>query len=131
MNSNKKITQKDLEKMCAYWQKILRLQDWDVTVEFRTVDTMPRMEGCSDIPLGINYFNYQEEVSKICIIEHTSYPVDSLTEYDAEAILVHELGHLYFANHFIDPEEEISRGIEVVINKFTNALLRLKRSEAP
>ena len=112
--------QRDIENLLAEWQKILRLQDWDVKVLFvrghEIDDCQARI---------IHYDNHKQALLKL------RDPIDWTAKdfpEDSELDLVHELLHLHmapFVNTKPDKLEEtcIERAIELI----AGALVGLKR----
>ena len=82
------------ELLVAKWQKILRLQDWQVFVEVKRRRDMP--EDYKDC-YGLCQPNISSKQAVITIrseFDHDDQPLP----YDMEQVIVHELLHLYTAD---------------------------------
>ena len=79
----------NLTKMASKWQKILRLQDWEVTIDFYRAREFSNSDA-----LGECTFNINSREGFIKILNPTDYD----GEYNLEWIVVHELLHLHFAD---------------------------------
>jgi hypothetical protein len=114
------MTEPELQELCAEWQKILRLQDWEIHVCIARSRDMPEgMQGCIDMV-------WPRKEAHISIIDPVDYPPDSWWAQDMERTLVHELLHLH------SPERENEReDIQVLIEQGVQltacALVDLKR----
>ena len=122
-----------LAKLCAEWQKRLRLQDWDVLVSYISKEEKEKEEiGCA-----ITEFHSQFKSVKIKVAR----PED-VAQYDIctdiEVTLVHELLHLCCDpfDHFFTGEENKKshptefRAMEQMIETVAIALVYAKRGTA-
>ena len=105
------MTQAELEELCAEWQRKLRLQDWQVRVEFARYFDMPgRLGECDNCPLT--------KTATIRLLvpgdigPQNAYP-------DIEHTIIHELLHLHFAP-FYDADNPY---MEQAINLIAGALV--------
>ena len=85
------MTIEELRERCVYWQQRLRLQDWDVYVEYVRKDATDDWWGelsCREI---------QHRYAKVRIVEPGSFLAADWPreKTDPEYILVHELLHIY------------------------------------
>lgn len=104
--------------MCAKWQEILRLQDWDVkTGIFRSRDMTLGGEGECE-------WNLERKMASIRLMNPIDYPEGAMIPMDMENTLVHELLHLHFAPFF---SEDKSIEQEQAINAITDGLVKLSR----
>jgi hypothetical protein len=118
------LTEEELRAKCAEWQRILRLQDWDVVVSIdRARDmTLSEVDGECEWTLA-------SKQARIRILDPMDFPPDSKWPQDMEQILVHELLHLHFA-----PFDRFERGslehvaMEQAIDLIASALVKLKRT---
>ena len=110
--------QKALENLLAEWQKILRLQDWEVKIRF------VRGHEIDDYQARIiHHDNHKQATVKL------RDPIDWTSKdfpEDSELDLVHELIHLHTAT-FERKESEGSMGAEQAIELIARALVGLKR----
>jgi hypothetical protein len=81
-----------LQERCVYWQKVLRLQDWEVSVQVtRDRDFRgPHNQGECEWVIGTKH-------AAIRILDPVDYPPNRMWPQDMERVLVHELLHLHFA----------------------------------
>ena len=84
------LTQEELERLCREWQKILRLQDWDIKVKIcRQNDMTPDSQADSTWTLP-------KKTAIIRLCDPIDY-IDVAWPQDMERSLVHELLHLHLA----------------------------------
>ena len=79
----------NLERMAAKWQKLLRLQDWEVNIDYYRAREFANADA-----LGECSFNLNSREGFIKIL----HPTDYEGTYDVEWVVVHELLHLHFAD---------------------------------
>lgn len=111
------MTKEELKKKCAEWQKILRLQDWNVEVRMSRMSEMSDRDNLAECE-----YNQAKHSAIIRIIEPADYK-DPIPQ-DIEFLLVHELLHLHIAP-FYDDEKIIE--IERAINLIASGLVGLLR----
>lgn len=101
----------DLEKLCAYWQKRLRLQDWDVTVK----------------PVRHHELDqYRHAEISICSERKTAVmSVVNLADRNAELAItieesvIHELLHLHFDSFWNKGKStEMEQAINLIAKAF-------------
>jgi hypothetical protein len=120
------LTQEELERAGAYWQKALRLQDWDVKhVIARARDMGTAVADC----------DYMESLKRATI--RVMDPIDNNTiperwPRDMEADLLHEILHLHFAPYY--PRESAANdptriAMEQAIDLISLALLNEHRKQ--
>lgn len=124
-----KLTQAKLEQWMRRWQKILRLEDWDIKVFLRREYEISAngASGCCDYELT-------KKCGAIQILSPTDYHPRAVHPDDAEVTLVHELIHFHFAPFFVtandeDEENQISNAMEVAIDTLARALIALDRAK--
>jgi hypothetical protein len=114
-------SQKQLDAWLREWQRILRLQDWEVKVAARRERAMQSndCEGCN---------RYQPDLKRasIHIRDPLDEPEDADFPADPEATIVHELLHLHFAPFYV------TKGLlntlqEQAIEVIAQSLVGLKR----
>lgn len=115
-------TRDELRQLCAEWQKILRLQDWDVVVQVsRRDDTFGHTNtGQVRYQLGLKQ-------ALIKIIDPIDYPTNVIYPQDMETTLVHELLHLHFAPFDADDDTPAGTAQEQAIEAIAKGLVSLKR----
>jgi len=118
------LTEEQLNERAAYWQEVLRLQDWDVQVK-----KARREEFDGDREGDCEYLS-SSKTAMIRILDESHYPTDAWCEQDMELTLVHELLHLHFSAirdlaYGIDHYELFE---EQAINKMSQALVQLERT---
>jgi hypothetical protein len=120
------LTQEQLEERLAFWQKVLRLQDWRVRVRLvRQRDLRdPGNQGESEWVL-------ENRAAVIRVLEPFDYPSDSVWPQDMERTLVHELLHLHFAPFDAEPDTAESIAQEQAIDCIATGLVALHRGQRP
>ena len=110
-------------KIMRDWQKILRLQDWEIELE--VVDKVNNMD--ENTFAFIEHIDYQTLSATIKIRSETIQYLDHRGEVDQEETIVHELLHI-LTQAFCDKQG--SEAEERCINLIARALVRLKRGGA-
>lgn len=115
-----------LRERLVYWQRVLRLQDWDIEVRM-----LPQhhIDAASPLATGRNSFNRNYRTSCILVADPATVTSDHEAAfagqaYDVERTLVHELVHL-LAPHVTSSTDEWEYTVEGV----TRALIGLERRE--
>lgn len=109
----------NLSKVASKWQKILRLQDWEVTIDYYRARDFTNADA-----LGECTFNINSREGFIKILHPTDYDGD----YDLEWIVVHELLHLHFADWTAKNNYECPVSGEQAIDSIAQALTRLNKA---
>ena len=109
----------NLSKVASKWQKILRLQDWQVDIDFYRARDFTNADA-----LGECTFNINSREGFIKILHPTDYDGD----YDLEWIVVHELLHLHFADWTAKNNYECPVSGEQAIDSIAQALTRLNKA---
>lgn len=112
--------QSKLEALCAQWQKILRLQDWNVTVRL-----VRRYDMNDSDAWGECDWNLGQKTATIRVLDPQD--VKPTTPYDPESVLVHELVHLHVAPFRPASGSMEERLMEQAINCLEGALISLSR----
>jgi len=109
------------QQSCQEWQRILKLQDWDVLVAVPSGEAMDEAEGQVTFDLG-------KKIADIKLVTPEGYPFDAMRPYQMEETLVHELLHLHFAP--FDAKTGTPKGVaqEQAINAIARALVNLKNA---
>lgn len=84
----------DLAKDVAWWQKMLRLEDWRITI---TISTLGAMRG----NLGQVEIESDRKLARLTMAQGSDYREKALYHQDMEVTLVHELLHLTFREYRI------------------------------
>lgn len=109
-------TEPELNKLCKKYQKLLRLQDWDIVVVF--VDQMTM----SDREAQVTY-KLANKIATISIPTPETFASAVSADQDMKQCLLHELIHLHFSfAHFKDVEYHL---FELGINRLADALAKL------
>ena len=108
----------NLDKLSSKWQKLLRLQDWEVNVDYSRERDFANKEA-----LGECSFNLNSREGFIKIL----HPVDYDGDYDLEWVLVHELLHLHFADWTAKTNYECPVSGEQAIDSIAQTLTRLSK----
>lgn len=109
----------NLSKVASRWQKILRLQDWQVDIDFYRARDFTNADA-----LGECTFNINSREGFIKILD----PIDYDGEYDLEWTVVHELLHLHFAQWTAANNYECPISGEQAIDSIAQALTRLNKA---
>lgn len=112
------ITQKELNKLLRYWQKRLRLQDWNITARIIPNFSSNAIGQCSPF--------YQ---NRECLIK---IDPEYLPAYDGvkctiEELLIHELLEIYFIN-IVKDNKEVEK--DMAINMIAEALIKERYQES-
>jgi hypothetical protein len=115
-----------LQQDLDYWQKVLRLQDWDVEVNVVRARDMTLENSAAAVTWVL-----PKRMASVTIMDPIDYPPGLMGEQDQEVSLVHELLHLHYA-----PFDETEKGslpevmLEQSIEAISRALVLLKRQAA-
>ena len=120
-----KAEQESAEMLCRKWQRVLRLQDWDVFITVKRRADM--LEDYQDA-YGYCIPNLQSKQAVIVIrseIDHDDAPLP----YDAEQVIIHELLHLFTADFscFESPGSLEYIGMEQMVEILSWAFIKLDR----
>lgn len=121
------MTNRELQQRCAYWQKLLRLEDWRVDVRLAdSVETDDETAKC-------RVFQQSKQavirIAKPESVDQTGEFYQAFPEsYDLEHTLVHELLHIHFDRLFSeDANEHESIMQEQAVDFIARALIGLDR----
>lgn len=119
------LTEDEITVLCAEWQQILGLQDWDVKPGIYRASRFNVAEAQAECN-----WTLKKKTALIRILDPTDYPENIMWPQDLEQSLVHELLHLHMAP-FDDTKsgspEEIM--MEQATDLIAKALVRLKRQK--
>jgi hypothetical protein len=101
-------TDEQLLEKCLEWQKILRLQDWDVRISIVRQSGFTNAESNAEISV-----NVQHKLAQLRILDPIDYDHSSVNPQDMERSLIHELLHIHLwafttdlEGPFVDMEEQ-------------------------
>lgn len=121
-------TDEEAQARCAYWQKILRLQDWHIDTKIKRRSEMPGANACGNIRV------YQDGRYAILRLLHPQdfQPGDADDCVDMDDTLVHELLHIYMeailSVEKLENTDPKYIAIEVAISGIAGGLVKLARS---
>lgn len=111
-------TNLELESAGAYWQRQLRLQDWEIDYVLGKAAAVGGEATCKVRP--------KFKTCTIKLLRHDN--CDYAEEYDMEHALVHELLHIYFDPFFDNDEKKLEHvAQEQAIDVLASTLVRLNR----
>ncbi len=117
--------QKELEQLVRKWQEILRLQDWEIEVEWVTRNKLDKGSNAEET-LCVN-----QKAATIGVIMPEHYSVWNDKPQDIEESVVHELLHipLQKIENYARKEEELAldNAVESATNLIAAALIMLDR----
>ena len=109
-----------MRELTDYWQRQLRLQDWDVTVR------VVRWHEVDGSPLGLCRVRWSTRDAEILLLDPQDYGPDrSGSDRDQELTLVHELLHIAFPGDRSDGS--CSTTMEQAVEATARALVALNR----
>ena len=114
----------NLDKLIAYWQPILRVADWRITISYAPRDHMP-----GKYALANAFFDLSHKTAKIQILQESDFVADDHgVGYSPERSLVYALLQLHFIE--INPTANTLeyRALEVGINMIATTLMELKHA---
>jgi len=121
------LTEKQLEEdYLPFWQSVLSLQDWRITVSIvRERDMLKDHRGLANC-----WRNCDDKAARIQIRDQADFnPEDFIIGRDMEDDLVHELVHIVFTHLESPRDRKVERNddLERAITQMTAALITLKR----
>ena len=115
------MTSSDLGYCLREWQKVLRLQDWDIKAELCSAARLPGKLGSCSV-------SFSKKAAKILILDRVSHDATLNTDwpYDPELTLVHELLHCHsgFMDGMTDYVETFE---EHMVESIATGLVGLRR----
>lgn len=118
------LTQEQLEERLVYWQKVLRLQDWDIRIRL-----CRRWELPGEHLDGNCRYHLDSKTAQISILCSDDYE-PGWRPYDAERILLHELIHLHLIPLNISNDAPEAVAEEQAVNLLACAFVKLDRGNA-
>lgn len=111
----------DLQAICSFWQKVLKLQDWRITINYERFHKMRDKAG------GLVWGDVRTVPTCKRAYIHVLHPGDNegTTEQDVEETIVHELLHVHINEVLRNKEDEIEE--ERAINALAEAYVTLRR----
>jgi hypothetical protein len=117
------LTEDELRAKCVEWQRILRLQDWIISVGIFRKRDMKGENRCGEVE-----WTLEKRMASIRILDPVDYPDGLMEEQDMELTLVHELLHLHLVAVTPDHEDELRHcALEQAIDAISRGLVALKR----
>lgn len=113
-------SEEELRKKCLEWQKILRLQDWDIRTSIARQREFNTTESNAEIKV-----NLQHRIAFLRVIDPIDY--NDIDPQDMEKDLVHELLHIHLwpvTEGATGPLEDVE---EQAINMIAGSLIQLYR----
>lgn len=116
----------DAQAACEWWQKELRLADWDIKCWIK------RQENLSHADAQAEYRATPEHKEAwIKVLDPSHYPTDTSWPQDHEKSLVHELAHIHM-NSFAPEDGTLARvAWEQASELIAHTLVRLRRLAYP
>lgn len=120
------MTEAELKKLCALWQKRLRLQDWNVRLVVKTAEDIEE-----------NFANIRAELSQKSAVlfvraddDTSSLDTQMSGARDIEEDIAHELLHLH-CEPFVPENQESPEyeAIEQAVGVLANCIVRLGRED--
>lgn len=123
------ISQKRLDALVLRWQKVLKLQDWDIRAVCVKLEDLPEgTMGGSQADRSYRvlhvYVLDPSEYGKAAIANDTVEKTGREILADIEDTVVHELVHLRLKDLVQASESDLKTAEELTVNRFTSALLR-------
>lgn len=116
-------TQEQLEEWSSWWARRLLLLHWDVTYDITRL-----RETADGDAMGECRYAATKHVACISLLDPIDYDPKDHWRYDPEAVLVHELIHLHFAEFFEeDRESPKHKAMEKAIDALARSFVSLKR----
>lgn len=121
--------QEELEAGLAKWQKILRLQDWNIITGIKRAKDMHERDN-----RGEAWPWNEHKRARIYLVDHVDHEDPDWGDLDHERILVHELLHLH-VNRIMDEVSDVDKKLadrlhtqeEECVNLIADALIALDR----
>jgi len=111
-------TQADLERVCAAWQEVLRLRDWEIKIRFCAAFDIDRDS------MGEIHFRLPKKAAAIRILKPDHFEPNEDFPQDIEKTIVHELLHLHYCDLTSDG---FNLAEERAVNAISSGLVSLKR----
>lgn len=117
------LSAEQLKRLCGEWQKVLRLQHWDVALEIARRGDL-ELANCT----GTCRPTQPTALAIIKLLDPIDYEND-IFPYDMELVLVHELLHLHFCpfDDCTDVNDLKDIMLERAIEHIARALVETKR----
>lgn len=120
-------TEDGIEKCLDKWKKILRLQDWDITVELRRYIDLNGGEAVAKIRV-----NEWHRCATVYLLDPQDYLLANFTHmvwgYDMEDGLVHEFLHIHLFPYTPEDTESLEyTALEQSVSTITGALIETDR----
>jgi len=122
-------TQEQLDACLSKWQRILRLQDWEIRAQILAPSKMARRHANAECAV---YAPLKRATISLCKPAAYKRRNDPLWPLDMERLLVHELLHIPIRAFAPDEEDEPERylAMEQFVETCASSFVAVDRSEA-
>lgn len=118
-------TEQQLIDLCREWQKILKLEHWEIALHVSRARDFAVEGRCGECSWVLS-----TALATMRIIDPVDYP-ESPFKQDMELILVHELLHLHMCPFDLTKQDSLEETMmERAIDHIAKALVNLKREKA-
>ena len=115
--------QKEAEQFLQEWQKVLRLQDWDLKIQIVRARDLVGGESMAEVT-----YKHTKRMAIINLLDPIDYG-EYLWEQNHEISLVHELLHLHFIGFEAESGTAEDDAQEMTIDVISKSLVFLKYKE--
>lgn len=116
----------DAELDLRWWQRVLRLQDWDIRLRIAREREFEQRGRSAEVHIDV-----ESKRAVVLLLDPQDYPEHDLWPQDHERSLVHELVHLHVEPFAPDNRDGLEvTAMEQAINALADALVSLRRRAA-
>lgn len=116
----------EVEAAVVEWQKVLRLQDWDIIARIVRARDMFTEDSAASVR-----WTFQKKMATIVLLDPEDYDPNIAFAQDHEISLVHELLHLHYAGFDNTEQDSLEQMLlEQSIEAISTALVQLKRQNS-
>lgn len=116
--------QKEAESSLQEWQRVLRLQDWDIKIRIVRAKEFVNGDGMGEVR-----YKHQKQMAVINLLDPIDYDEIHLWEQDHEITMVHELLHIHFMGFEAEEGTEQDNAQERAIDVISKSLVSLRRND--
>lgn len=119
------MTIEQVRERLAYWQRVLRLQDWDIAVVFAAPKDFTERTNLGD---NSRQSQYRRALIRLVdpVLDEGTEPFHTHFPYDPEQVLLHELLHC-----IVPSAGDAAADAEYAVDTLASAFLRLERGHTP
>lgn len=122
------LNQEELEERLEYWQDMLGLDAWHITVSLKQAHEI------ANESMGQNHISTYSHVSHIGVVTAETYNPKNNTPLDMELVLLHEMSHLILSDWSDEVYNEKREGswikeLEIATWNIAKSLLAVERKE--